>query len=191
MTVWGTLALVYHLTSRLAYVLWVGWALRRETRTHYYARTYGADEGFRRFRRMAAALMNNDGASFLILCLLTRGTLPIPAPWWLLVALGAVLGAIGIGMKLWARAVTGSDRYYWGDFFTVADSPLKLTAGPYRYFKNPMYTVGNLHVWGLALGVASLPGLIAALLDQVAILVFNRVVEQPHVTGRYGATVRR
>ena len=41
MTVWGTLALAYHLTSRLAYVLWVGWALQREKRTKYYARTYG------------------------------------------------------------------------------------------------------------------------------------------------------
>ena len=191
MTVWGTLALAYHLTSRLAYVLWVGWALQREQRTQYYARTYGAEAGFRRFRRMAAALMNNDGASLLVLCLLTRGTLPIAAPWWLLVALGAVLGALGIGVKLWARAVTGPDRYYWGDFFTTADAPLKLTAGPYRYFSNPMYTVGNLHVWGLALGVASRPGLGAALFDQVAILVFNRVVEQPHVNGRYGAAVRR
>ena len=191
MTVWGTLALAYHLTSRLAYVLWVGWALRREKRTKYYARTYGAEAGFRRFRRRAAALMNNDGASFLVLCLLTRGTLPIAAPWWLLVALGAALGALGIGVKLWARTVTGSNRYYWGDFFTMADAPLKLTAGPYRHFNNPMYTVGNLHVWGLALGVASLPGLGAALLDQVAILVFNRVVEQPHVIGRYRAAVRR
>ncbi len=51
MTVWGTLALAYHLTSRLAYVLWVGWVLRREKRTKYYAQTYGAETGFRRFRR--------------------------------------------------------------------------------------------------------------------------------------------
>lgn len=187
MNVWSLLALAYHLTSRLAYVLWVGWALRREKRTKYYARTYGAEAGFRRFRRTAAALMNNDGASFVVVCLLTRGTLPIVAPWWLLVAIGAALGAVGIGVKLWARAVTGSDRYYWSDFFTIADDPLKLKAGPYRYFNNPMYTVGNLHVWGLALGVASLPGLGAALLDQVAILVFNRVVEQPHVNRRYRA----
>jgi len=191
MTVWGTVALAYHLTSRLVYVLWVGWALQREKRTSHYARTYGAEAGFRRFRRVAAALMNNDGLSFLVLCLLTRGTLPIAAPWWLLVALGAVLGGLGIGVKLWARAVAGSDSYYWSDFFNTADAPLKLVAGPYRYLDNPMYTVGNLHLWGLALGVASLPGLCAALFDHMAILVFNHAVEQPHVNGRYRAAVRR
>jgi protein-S-isoprenylcysteine O-methyltransferase Ste14 len=191
MNVWGILALAYHLTSRLAYVLWVGWALRRERHTGHYARTYGAEVGFRRFRRVAAALMNNDGVGFVVLCLLTRGTLPVAAPWWLLVALGAALAGVGIGVKLWARAAAGSDRYYWRDFFSAPTAPLEPAAGPYRFLKNPMYTVGNLHLWGLALGVASLPGLGAALFDHVAILVFNHVVERPHVNRRYRATVWR
>ncbi len=42
-----------------------------------------------------------------------------------------------------------------------------------------MYTVVNLHLWGLALG--------AALFDHGAILVFHHVVEQPHVNRRYRA----
>jgi hypothetical protein len=54
-----------------------------------------------------------------------------------------------------------------------------------------MYTVGNLQLWGLALGVASIPGLGAALFDHVAILVFNHVVEQPHVNLHYRTAVRR
>lgn len=190
MNVWGTLALVYHVASRLAYVSWVGWALRRERLTGHYARTYGAAMGFRRFRRVAAALMNNDGVSFVALCLLTRGTLPIKAPWWLLLVLGAVLAAVGIGVKLWARSAAGSDRYYWGDFFGALAAPLEPAKGPYRYLKNPMYTVGNLHLWGIALGVASLPGLGAALVDHAAILTFNRVVEQPHVDRHYRTAMR-
>ena len=191
MNIWGTLALAYHLMSRLAYVLWVGWALRRERRTGHYARTYGVEVGFGRFRRGAAALMYNDAMSFVVLCLLTRGTLPIAAPWWLLVALGAALAGVGLGVKLWARAAAGSDGYYWRDFFATTDSPPQLAAGPYRYLRNPMYTVGNLQLWGLALGVASIPGLIAALFDHAAILTFNHVVEQPHVNRRYRAAVQR
>jgi phosphatidylethanolamine N-methyltransferase len=191
MNVWGTLALAYHLTSRLAYVLWVGWALRRERRVNHYARIYGAEAGFRRFRRVATTLMNNDAVSFVALCLLTRGTLPIATPWWLLAALGAVLGGVGIGVKLWARAASGSDAYYWRDFFSPPAAPLEPAAGPYRYLRNPMYTVGNLQLWGLALGVASFPGLGAALFDHAAILVFNHVVEQPHVDRRYRVAVRR
>ena len=179
---WGVLALAYHLTSRLAYVLWVGWALRREMRTSHYASAY---EGFRRFRRVASALMNNDGVSFVVLCVLTRGTLPVAAPWWLLAAVGAALAGLGIGVKLWARAAVGSDGYYWGDFFGSRATSSEPAAGPYRYLKDPMYTVGNLQLWGLALGAASLPGLGAALFDHAAILVFNRVAEQPHVQRRY------
>ena len=191
MSVWDLLVLGYHLTSRLAYVMWVGWALRRERRTGHYARTYGAEEGFRRFRRVASALMNNDAVSFVALCLLTRATLPIAAPWWLLVALGVMLSGVGIGVKLWARAAAGADGYYWRDFFSPPTAPLPPAAGPYRYLHNPMYTVGNLQLWGLALGVASLPGLGAALFDHVAILVFNHVVEQPHVKLHYRTAERR
>jgi protein-S-isoprenylcysteine O-methyltransferase Ste14 len=185
MNVWSALTLAYNLASRLAYVLWVGWALRRETRTSHYAHRYGAEAGFRRFRRVAAALMNNDGVSFVVLCLLTRGTLPVAAPWWLLAVAGAALGGLGIGVKLRARSMVGADGYYWRDFFSPQAAALEPAAGPYRYLKNPMYTVGNLQLWGLALGLASLAGLGAALFDHAAILVFNRVVEQPHVNRRY------
>src|SRR5947209_160234 len=49
--VWTVLTLAYHLASRLAYVLYVGLALRRQERTGYFTRRYGPEEGFRRFRR--------------------------------------------------------------------------------------------------------------------------------------------
>jgi protein-S-isoprenylcysteine O-methyltransferase Ste14 len=59
--------------------------------------------------------------------------------------------------------------------------------GPYRYFRNPMYTIGNLHLAGLALAAASLPAFAAALFSHAAILAFNYVVERPHVRRLYGA----
>jgi hypothetical protein len=54
-----------------------------------------------------------------------------------------------------------------------------------------MYTVGNLHLWGLGLAAASLPAVIAAAFDHAASLIFNRVVEQPHVQRHYGAAPER
>ena len=50
-SIWGWVALGYHLASRLAYVLYVGCTLQREDRTGHLARRYGAEGGFRRFRR--------------------------------------------------------------------------------------------------------------------------------------------
>jgi protein-S-isoprenylcysteine O-methyltransferase Ste14 len=187
-TPWGLAALLYHVASRLTYVFWVGRALQREERTGYYSRTYGAAEGFLRFRRTAALVMNNDAVSFVLMCLLTYGTWPAGTSRLFLAILGFPLVAVGLGMKWWARAAVGADRYYWRDFFgPKVPTDTTPVGGPYRFFKNPMYTIGNLHLAGLALMAASLPALVVALFSHAAILVFNQVVEQPHVRRVYGA----
>lgn len=187
MTVLGIAALAYHIASRLTYVVWVGRALQREERTGHYTRAFGEAQGFARFKRTAAAIMNNDAVSFVVLCILTRDTLPAGDSRILLIVVGVALTGLGLGMKLWARAAVGADRYYWRDFFGAAPAaPPAPVGGPYRYFRNPMYTVGNVHLAGLALAAASLPALGAALFSQAAILVFNHVVERPHVRRLYG-----
>src|SRR3989454_12065398 len=90
--VWTALALAYHLASRLAYVLYVGLALRRQERTGYFTRRYGPEEGFRRFRRAAAILMSSDAVSFVVLCVVSRNTLAIGSPRGFVIAAGAGAG---------------------------------------------------------------------------------------------------
>jgi protein-S-isoprenylcysteine O-methyltransferase Ste14 len=168
-------------------VFWVGRTLQTEERTGYYARTYGAAEGFARFRRRAAWVMNNDAVSFVALCALSSNTFPAGVSRVLLVTVGLLLTVVGLGMKLWARSAVGAERYYWRDFFGAPPAlPPAPVGGPYRYFRNPMYTIGNLHLAGLALVAASLPALGAALFSHAAILAFNHVVERPHVRRLYG-----
>jgi protein-S-isoprenylcysteine O-methyltransferase Ste14 len=174
------IALAYHLASRLAYVLYVGLALRRQERTGYFTRRYGVEEGFRRFRRVAASLMYNDGLSFVALCLVSRNTLAVQLPHDLTVAAGIVFVVVGVLIKAWAGATLGHGAYYWSNFFEPASRTTPSSAGPYRFFRNPMYTVGYLPLYGIALLTQSLPGLIAALFDQAAILTFYRSVEKPH-----------
>jgi protein-S-isoprenylcysteine O-methyltransferase Ste14 len=188
-TPWGLAALLYHVASRLTYVFWVGRALQREERSGTYTRQYGEAEGFLRFRRTAAFIMNNDAVSFVLMCILTYGTWPAGTSRLLLALLGSVLVIAGLGTKLWARSAVGADRYYWRDFFgapATAPADAAPVGGPYRFLKNPMYTVGNLHLAGLALMAASLPALAVALFSHAAILVFNHVVERPHVRRLYG-----
>ncbi len=173
------IALAYHLASRLAYVLYVGLTLNRQDRTAYLTRRYGAERGFRRFRRAAAFVMANDAVSFVVLCLVSANTLRVGLPRGLEIAVGAALALLGVATKLWAAATLG-DGYYWRNFFTPADRIVPKAAGPYRWLKNPMYTVGYLPTYGLALATASVFGLVAALFDQCAILTFYHVVEKPH-----------
>ena len=181
-SIWGWVALGYHLASRLAYVLYVGCTLQREDRTGHLARRYGAEGGFRRFRRTAATFMNNDALSFIVMCVATRGTLSVGLdPRWTMGA-GAVLVVVGVVTKLWAAATLGPAAYYWKNFFDPSGRGVSKAAraGPYRFLKNPMYTVGYLPAYGLALVTGSLPGLVAALVAQAAILTFYRRVEKPH-----------
>ena len=164
-------AFAYAILSRLAYVLFVGVTLKREHR----------EPGeFRRFRRIAAVVMNNDAFAFILLCLLTRNTLALPISTTVSVITGAALAIVGLVTKLWAARTLGSDAYYWYNFFDPASARGPVTTGPYRFLSNPMYTVGYLPTYGLALMTRSLPGLIVAGFAQAAILVFYLLVEKPH-----------
>jgi len=175
-----TLAAVYCIVSRLAYVLFTGIALRRQERSAAYTRTWGVEGGFQRFRRVASALMVNDVFAFGLLCLVTRGTLDVDVPRAVVIVVGVVLVALGISVKVWAANTLGGDAYYWYNFFAPPRSPHIVLAGPYRFLANPMYTVGYLQAYGWAFITGSMTGLWAAAYLHLTILVFYFAVEKPH-----------
>src|SRR2546425_6333888 len=175
---WGLIALAYHLASRLAYVLYIGLALRRQERSSYLTLRRGPEGGFRRFRGLAATLMYNDAASFVLLCLATWGTLSSGLPRGAVLAVGTLLVIIGTSVKLWAAATLGGGPYYWRDFFLARWGEGPCTAGPFRYLKNPMYTVGDLQTHGFALVTGALPGRLAAGVDPPPIFTVFRLVEE-------------
>lgn len=176
-------ALGYAAACRLSYVLYVGAALRLQTR-----RGIGgpdAESRFERFRRAAAVVMNNDAIALVSLCVATRGTMPLEVPLWSVVAVGAALVAFGFGVKIWAILALGTENYFWRDFFLPPRKRESCIAGPYRFFRNPMYSVGYAQAYGVALALASWPGLAGALFAHVAIWAFFLIVERPHVLRTY------
>jgi protein-S-isoprenylcysteine O-methyltransferase Ste14 len=187
MSPWGSLAFWYHLASRMAYVAWVGRALHQQDHGRRFTRDGGVEAGFLRFRRTASTLMNNDGVSFVVLVLLTRDTMTIDLPRWMVLLGGGLLVLAGAGIKLWAAASLGGRAYYWYNFFDPAAPVAPRAPGPYRFIRNPMYTLGYLQTYGLAIMFQSLPALIASGFDQIAVLIFNHVVERPH----YARLIRR
>jgi protein-S-isoprenylcysteine O-methyltransferase Ste14 len=178
----------YAILSRLAYVLFVGWALRRQDKAGVYTERFGRVEGFRRFRRRAALIMYHDAFAFVVLCLLTRNTWQLALPAIATVGVGAVLVIIGLGTKLWAARTLGTDAYYWHNFFDPDGARGPVSTGPYRFISSPMYTIGYLQTYGLALMVRSLPGLIAAVFSQATILAFHLLVEKPHFERLHGSS---
>jgi protein-S-isoprenylcysteine O-methyltransferase Ste14 len=180
MTPLGLIAMVYMVLSRLAYVVGVGTALMRQDRQHVFTRERGVDEGFRRFKRGARWVMNNDAVALVLVCVTTRGTLPAGVARDILMAAGVLFITIGGGVKVWARDTLGVKAYYWYNFFDPAPIKPLERPGPYRYLDDPMYTVGYLPAYGVAMVFASWPGLVAAAFAQAAIGVFHGLVEKPH-----------
>src|SRR5437879_652370 len=132
--------LAYSILSRLAYVLYVGLALRREE-------LYGPSGEFRRFRRRAAFVMNNDAVAFVALCVATRNTLRLPMPLVASTALGAALAIIGLGTKLWAARTLGSNASYWQNFFEPELAGETVSNGPYLFLSNLMYQICLFHTY--------------------------------------------
>lgn len=119
------------------------------------------------------------------------GTLPPLVPPWLYVAAGATLAAGGLACKFWATALTGLDTYYYRDLFVGRGNGGQnngfVVRGPYRYLRNPMYGVGNLTAYGMALWYGSAPGLAAAGVMQGLIFLFYILVERPFIARTYFA----
>jgi protein-S-isoprenylcysteine O-methyltransferase Ste14 len=177
---WIAAASAYALLSRLAYVGWVGAALRRQDRRHPPDSREVAEARYWRFRRTASPIMANDTIAIVALCLISRGTLHWAIGEPALIAISLSLIVLGIGIKAWAARTLGDNAYYWYNFFVPDTGPLPAPSGPYRFLDNPMYTVGYAHAYGFALLTRSLPGLGAALFYHAAILTFHILIEAPH-----------
>ena len=119
-------------------------------------------------------------SALVVLNVVTRGTWDLPVSAGVSLAVGAVFVVIGLATKLWAARTLGSNAYYWHNFFDPEGAVGPVSSGPYRFISSPMYTVGYLPTYGLALLFRSFPGLIAAVFSQAAILTFNFLVEKPH-----------
>jgi len=176
----ATVAIAYFLASRLAYVVFVGFSLRAQDRSAWWTRRWGPGAGYQLFKRLVTIITNNDAVSIGLVCWTSRGSLIDHIPQAVLTPLGLLLVIGGVGMKVWAATTLGQGCYYWKSFFTPPSSSKYVVAGPYRWFENPMYTVGYLHAYGIAFCLASVAGLIVALVAQVLVLALNEWVEKPH-----------
>jgi len=95
--------------------------------------------------------------------------------------LGVVLILIGFWVNITATYVIGIDTYYYKDLFLKRFLTDFKVEGPYKYFANPMYGIGQSSGYGAALMVGSVAGIFATLLNQVMIYIFYFLIEKPHI----------
>lgn len=122
---------------------------------------------------------------------LSLGTLPLAqagsfhVPTGVAMTVSLFLFVVGFGSKVWATWLTGLDVYYYRDLFLRKQIGSHITSGPYRWFKNPMYGIGNLHLYAAAFFLGSLEGLAWALACHASIYLFYYLIERPFVIKAY------
>jgi protein-S-isoprenylcysteine O-methyltransferase Ste14 len=186
----GPFALGYFLIARLCYVGYASVELRAQSLRLGLESRETAELRHATFHRRILRLQNIDGIAFASLCVATRSTLPWDEYEPLFLAAGVLLIVIGFGSKAWAVRCLGTSSYTWHDFFVPKEHFEPCRTGPYRFFKDPMYTLGYLQAYGIALVADSWYGLAASLFAQASILIVNEVVEKPHFRRLCSAVVK-
>jgi protein-S-isoprenylcysteine O-methyltransferase Ste14 len=141
---------------------------------------FGMERGHEAYAAVLDLLLFVQRVSFVALVCATANT-PDGFMGAVLAAVGLALVALGVTVSLWAAHVVGLGAYHYRDLFTGSRSARLETGGPYALWRNPMYTLGPLAGYGLALMALSPIALLAAGLNQALLFAFNELIEQPRL----------
>ncbi len=150
-------------------------------------RRYGEDQGYAIYEALTAFSFFYRGTSFNLLVEYTAHSLPIPAlwiPWTTSLAWVFMIGATVV--NIWATLIIGIDVYYYKDMFVRRAIGTFEVSGPFKYFSNPMYGIGQFNAYGAALAYGSLWGLLGTALNQLFMYIFYYAFEKPHIERLFG-----
>lgn len=148
----------------------------------------GAERGYVTFRRALDLLLFIQRMSFVALACATARDAEGPFAY-ALQALGCLLVPLGAGVTVWAARSVGQDGYHYRDLFTGYRTVRLEDGGPYAMCADPMYALGPLAGYGIAMIALSPLTLFAAGLNQALLFVFNKLVEQPRLRRANGIFV--
>ena len=92
---------------------------------------------------------------------------------------------VGCVTKLWAASAVSVDIYYWKDMFLGRKVCDFVVTGPYQYLGNPMYGVGQLQAYAVAIWFGSPAGLAIAVINQCCVFLFYFAAEKPFIQRTY------
>lgn len=146
---------------------------------------FGEARAFRGYETLAGLMFLNQGLGVGCMSALHVARWEVAVPTPLFVTVGAALFALGLLVKLWATLTVGVDVYFFRDMFLGRPLAPASVCGPYRYLRNPMYSLGQMQGYGYALLFESIPGLIAAGAGHLLIYAFYLAAERPFVRVAY------
>jgi protein-S-isoprenylcysteine O-methyltransferase Ste14 len=178
-------AVWFFLISTTAYIAFLYVVLPKQGWRLWLIREFGPEEGFLTYEAILSFLFFINGTSIGYISAAFEKTIPFTIDEDIIQPFAIALFMIGWGIKIWAAKVVGVDIYYWKDMFYGKKISDFVEEGPYKFINNPMYGLGQLQTYATAVWYLSWPGLIAAVINQLAVFSFYHFQEKKFIKRVY------
>lgn len=180
------LARVYFILSEVFYLGFITFVLSKNGLRHWFIKKWHKeDEGYLTYEAILGFLFFHNGISIGYIASSGPGNLFDFMNKDFLSLLVILMFVSGFTVKIWAAKAVTIEIYYWKDMFLGKEITDFVLTGPYKYFKNPMYGIGQLPAYATAIWYGSEYGLIAAFSNQVLIFSFYYLVEKKFIKRVY------
>ncbi len=178
--------IIYFLLSEVSYIGFIAIVLSKNGRRHWFIRKWGDENnGFLTFKTILGFLFFHNGVSIGYFASANPDSLFSFINKDSLFIIVAILFISGFTVKILAARAVTIKIYYWKDMFLGRKISDFVDAVPYKFLRNPMYGVGQLQVYAIAIWYRSKYGLVAALLNQLLIFSFYFLVEKKFIRRVY------
>jgi protein-S-isoprenylcysteine O-methyltransferase Ste14 len=179
------LAISYFLISEVFYIGFITMVLSRNGFRHWFIRKWGENNGYFSFEAILGFLFFHNGVSIGYIASSSPDGLFNFINKDILLIFVTLMFITGFTTKIFAAKVVTIEIYYWKDMFLgkkISDFVIK---GPYKFFRNPMYGIGQLPAYALAIWYGSKYGLMSAFLNQLLIFSFYFLIEKKFIKRVY------
>ena len=180
------LALLYFILSEVFYLGFITIVLSKNGFRHWFIRKWGDEnEAYLVFEAILGFLFFHNAGSIGYMASSSQGDLFHFIQRDILLIITALMFIIGFAIKISAAKIVTIEIYYWKDMFLGRKISDFVVTGPYKYFSNPMYGIGQLQAYATAIWYGSKYGLAAAVLNQLLIFSFYYLVEKKFIKRVY------
>ena len=179
-------AIAYFVCSTLVYIGFIFLVLPEQGLRLNLIKRFGEEKGYLIYEGFLAFAFFHNGASLTFISQSSVGSgFWSNVPQGITIATVVVLFAVGLIVKIWSAYVVGIPIYYWKDMFLGRKVSDFMVTGPYKHFSNPMYGIGQVQVYAIAIYYNSVYGLIFGALNQSLVFFFYFVAEKPFIYRTY------
>ena len=179
-------AIAYFILSTIVYVGFIFFVLPERGFRLKMIQRFGEERAYLYYEGFLAFAFYHNGVGLTFVSQSSAGggfwgAYPRP----LVLGVSLLLLAAGLIIKIWSAYAVGVPIYYWKDMFMGKRISEFVACGPYRYFSNPMYGIGQLQVYGIAIYYNSIYGLIVGGINQALVFLFYFAAEKQFIQRTY------